>query len=1342
MLLHVPRTCTEKVDERNAESHPIAYFSERVAYVLLGEPGAGKSSLFEAEAENTNDGLCISARDFIALDREEWRDKTLFIDGLDEARAGNDNSRTPLDAIRGKLNKLGCKRFRISCRAADWLGSLDTKDIKQVSPDQKIAVLHLDPLSSDDINQILHNDPRIPDAVDFIEKAEQSGLSGLLENPQTLDMLIAAVTGEKQWLSSKQQVYELAIKQLATEFNDEHAQAQRLTTSIPQLLEAAGFLSAIQIIANVTGFTETQSVEGRVCLNGLDTPNGLQIRAALKTRLFNKTSADEFSYIHRSVAEYLAARFIANKIKEGLLFNRVLALTTGFDGGIVAALRGLMAWLSVLSPQARERLIEIDPMGIVVYGDTQLFSTTNKIQLLGALKQEAEKTDYLRQEWQAQSFAAITTKDMAMHILALLTNPSRKNPEQSVLGCILDGLCNAESIPELKHALITMVRDSSYWEGIRVRALQAFLHQYPNDAESLLELADEICQEKISDNNRLLGLLLNELFPKRIPASKIFQYLKPDKNEFNISYSYYEEFWSHKFNERLTDKDLPIVLDELTKRSETFLGLMPYRHNLSMAGTLLVRGLQVHGENTSLEQLYNWLSLGIDKFNDKLKPEYRKQISDWLGNHLNIYLGLLRVGISLINNFDNTFVEIYKILARLRHAVPPENLGLWWLEQALSSDSHVLSCEFFRQAFLTLINKRGHNGLSLEYFQNWLVTHPEFNETYLSLIVSPIEDWRYEHTESDKNWEEQRKDQLKARLKYFMQHKFEIAEGTAHPQAYRDLAAAYFKHYHDINGETGEERLSDYFDGNVELINAANSGLRKIIYRADLPELDDIFALAVKNREHYIRLPFLVCMENLYLENPSIISSLNDNLVSKALAFWYTYGAGEEPAWVKPLSLLNVSLTSQVFIEYVSAMLAEKKQHIYGVYQLAHDDDYQEIAELAVIPVLNKYPVRGTIQQVVNLEYLLKAAIKHIPKNKLQPLIEKKLAHKGMDIAQRVYWLISGLIIEPLTYSASLRKLINGNTIRINHLSSFLCPGWPVKGNNYELPASVMGILTEVLGPRCSPHRETGAHWVGQAENERDYVHYLLNQLGNTPSEDSTSVLAHLLMLPQLSAWHDQIQSAQQTQQLSRREALFKHPNAPQVINTLSNLKPANVADLAALTVDCLEQLAAEMHGSSTDSYEHFWNVDSRYGKPETPRPENNCRNYLLERLKALLAKYDVQVELEAHQANDKRADMKMSFTSGGKTFHLPVEIKRDYHKDLWKAIHKQLIPLYTIAPETEGRGLFLVIWFNHEKLPTHPQGLPPPKSAEQLASMLKDTMTPQEQKLIDIFVLDVSKKY
>jgi len=277
-MYHVPRTCTEKIDD-GVESRPIADFRERAAYVLLGEPGAGKSTLFEEEAKNTDNGLYISARDFIYLDPNEWRYKTLFIDGLDEARAGKGDARTPLDAIRGRLSQLGCKSFRISCREADWLGSPDANDLARISH-QAITILHLNPLSSNDIEQILSNDQRVPDTNGFIEKAEQLGLSGLLNNPQTLDMLINAVKGGHAWPSSKQEVYELACKQLASEFNDDHAVTQ--TATIPQLMEAAGFLCAVQLVANISGFTEGKAGEGRISLKDLTIPNDLQIHAALK----------------------------------------------------------------------------------------------------------------------------------------------------------------------------------------------------------------------------------------------------------------------------------------------------------------------------------------------------------------------------------------------------------------------------------------------------------------------------------------------------------------------------------------------------------------------------------------------------------------------------------------------------------------------------------------------------------------------------------------------------------------------------------------------------------------------------------------------------------------------------------------------------------------------------------------------------------------------------------------------------------------------------------------------------------------------------------------------------
>ena len=64
------------------------------------------------------DAASTSARDFITFAdrRPEWRGTTLFIDGLDEVRAGVEDGRTPLDRIRAGLDALGRPRFRLSCR--------------------------------------------------------------------------------------------------------------------------------------------------------------------------------------------------------------------------------------------------------------------------------------------------------------------------------------------------------------------------------------------------------------------------------------------------------------------------------------------------------------------------------------------------------------------------------------------------------------------------------------------------------------------------------------------------------------------------------------------------------------------------------------------------------------------------------------------------------------------------------------------------------------------------------------------------------------------------------------------------------------------------------------------------------------------------------------------------------------------------------------------------------------------------------------------------------------------------------------------------------------------------
>jgi hypothetical protein len=91
-MLLVPRTCVRQFDtkdDRAAEPTPLNDTQALMAYVLLGDPGLGKSEAFRQEADAVG-GHRISAGDFLALDHPELKDSALpvFIDGLDETRAG------------------------------------------------------------------------------------------------------------------------------------------------------------------------------------------------------------------------------------------------------------------------------------------------------------------------------------------------------------------------------------------------------------------------------------------------------------------------------------------------------------------------------------------------------------------------------------------------------------------------------------------------------------------------------------------------------------------------------------------------------------------------------------------------------------------------------------------------------------------------------------------------------------------------------------------------------------------------------------------------------------------------------------------------------------------------------------------------------------------------------------------------------------------------------------------------------------------------------------------------------------------------------------------------------
>ena len=85
----------------------------------------------------------------------------------------------------------------------------------------------------------------------------------------------------------------------------------------------------------------------------------------------------------------------------------------------------------------------------------------------------------------------------------------------------------------------------------------------------------------------------------------------------------------------------------------------------------------------------------------------------------------------------------------------------------------------------------------------------------------------------------------------------------------------------------------------------------------------------------------------------------------------------------------------------------------------------------------------------------------------------------------------------------------------------------------------------------------------------------------------------------------------------------------------------------------------------------------------------------------------------------------------------MPIEIKRDSHRDLWNALRGQLIANYVRDPGAAGYGIYLVFWFGGEDQPTALDGGGKPRNAYELESRLAALLTDDERHRIAVLVMD-----
>ena len=1387
----VPRTCTEidgdgssngsgrwpggalgrsgrpGEEDRPVVSQPprsLEDFRERDAYVLLGAPGAGKTVEFEREADECEDGCYVTARDFITFaDRPEWHDATLLIDGLDEMRAGAADGRTPLNAIRAKLDVLERPRFRLSCREADWFGASDRKHLESVSASGKVTVLRLDPLSGNGIRELLRRRSDIEGVDEFVEEARERGIDSLLASPQSLRMLAEAAAGGT-WPKTRMETFDLACEKLVREQNPEHRCARRDRPALPELLSAAGRLCALQLLTGAVGYAVPggESNDDYLGLEHIPGDRREMLRHALGTKLFESFGEGCLAPVHRQVAEFLAARYLAKLIEDGLPAGRVLALMAGGDGGIVSELRGLSAWLAAHSKTSRAEIVARDPLGTVLYGDVRGFSPDEKCGVLSGLKRMTERNPRFQETVGMDSrLGALAALDMEEVFRSHLRESPVDDAGQRFQALLLQSLIHGPPIPGPAGLLMEIVRDDRRWPGIRRLALDAFLRHAGPDAPSELEklLADVHAGAVSDEDHDLLGTLLSALYPESLSPAEILQYLKPPEPSSDSYPGLYYRFWRYEVPERSTSDQLAELLDGLVDRFDELRPVLAGAERpqapvapLKLLGrgrlplALLTRFLEMSQDDVASRRLFDWLGIASDRRLGAL-PRDADSVRTWLDSHPEVQREVIATGVARCAGSPDFAGCMRAVEHRLFRVERPPDFGRWCLDQALAANDGEVASWFMERVAVSVHRRRHDEGLSLEVVEERIRGRTPLVRTFIRELDRLLKtdeldaDKRREdqarRMEGQQEWEEWR-DAIRS-------HRAALRENRAEPSVLEQLAMSYFGRYVNVEGDTPRGRLQ-YLLADEDLIEEVTDAFRGAIRRSDVPSPAEIIRLHACNRGHHLALPFLAGLEELGRAAPMATLPLEEEQIRQALALHYTIPAGASPAgavsekdrprnWYKPLLTEHPGIAADILVEVIRAELRSGRDHAPGVYKLG---DSEEVARLAALPLLESFPVRCTAEQVNDLSYLLRTALLRCDAEELLGLIDRKLAHRSMNPAERIHWLGARLLASAASESAPsrcarLEEYVAGNERRIRHLAGFMAKAMagdgPFSTLTARLDVSALQLLVRLMAAVHQPAADP-------FDPRSRLIQHVIDRLAFVPTPDATDALKKILDDEALHSWRPALLHAEHQQVAARREAEFGHPDLARVAETLANRRPANASDLAALAFDLLTEISRNIRDGSTNDWRQYWNEPDREGS-RTPRHEDDCRDALLSDLRYRLAPLGVDATPEGRFADEKRSDIRVSF--GG--FNVPIEIKKSNHRNLWSAIGSQLIARYTRDPGADGHGIYVVFWLGDDpKLLQPPGSGRRPKSAAELEERLRATLAPEQANLIGVRVIDVAR--
>ena len=1311
----------------------IRAFSEPV--VILGDPGLGKSVLTRELGEQAGMQYLRAGRFERNADPTSLVGKSerVILDGLDEIASAAPGG--AVDAVLRKLSALDNPPFILSCREADWLGAADRVRIEDDYGSAPV-LLHLQPFTRGDARAFLSQEFPEIDADGLLAHLADHGIETLYGNPLTLRLLGEVAQAEGPLPETRAQLFDQACRVMLKEDSPRHHQDSHVQATEEDLLLAAGAICAVQLLCGRVGihtgpYAETPSEY----LNIADV-KGLQFGKvaddAVRTRLFQAEGENRVTHIHRVIAEYLGAKWLACCFEAGVSQKRIFGLFRQGEG-VPTSLRGLHAWVAHFSDVLATPCINADPYAVLRYGDAETLALGQARTLLAALRGLSEDNPYFRSEdWGQHPASGLMRPELKDDILAIIGAPGR-HMQLTVL--LLEAMAGTTLARQLRTELEAILFDRNRSVEERSCAGNALHAGAVHDdwkpcIHRLLEMND-------ANSARLAFEILVKVGLCAIPIGTtidaVLAYLGLAPNKEHQEESNELRYVPDSLFGGLDTGNLAAWLDELTERARP---LMEQAGNeVKYYVTRLVKHLVAKvleaDHVIQPERLWMWIGWldGHGRYNDcttkRLAAIFRENRalrtallehvlltpcaeSTWMAGHR-----LAETGFDLYPKEE----DLAGVLKALRARAGDGRVDVdTWRELLLLNSSAGGLAAFVREAAIETANR-----------------DPELLSVLAELSRNVTPEWRITQAKRQANEETRRQDFYRLRRRELAERASEIAAGDVH--VLHESAAVYLgrgyvfdgQHYSSTPAASPVERLREFLGD--DLCDWVMSGFIAVLDRDDLPSASAI--AENPGRKWEAEAPMICGVTEMVRRGDPIDRIDRDTLAAVYMAWQHAPRPNGVGQFEIATALEVVLFTSEsdweaYFRASVEPQFAKNREHIFELYRLAHEPRFSKLAGHLAVDWLRAHPALPPSTE----ELLLTCTLESTSHEERYALVVDRRANVPPRPETRLLWLSADYAADFDHRRKSLEEVAANNPDFLWLIRDRMGPARSERFDRFSLEQLV--FIVEAFGSHWPNAYPPPGGTVGNRNpwDASEFIRRAIYAVATRPKPDATEALQNLIANCAPS-YADTMKHALALQLRSRHDDEYAAPTVRQLRAMMACSLPETIDDMRAWFADRIETLQERIRNSDTNMWEAYWDGDR-------PKREDFCRNRLIEHVSGPLPP-SIRFGPETHMPLGKRVDIALTRN----TIKLPVEIKGQWHSKVWNAASDQLDAKYAVDWQAEGRGVYIVLWFGMvagKKLPGHPEGLDLPQTPESLRRMLIDRLPEARRPWIDVFVIDISR--